>query len=66
MTPAMCHHNYTGVTAREVDVVELHDCFSTTELITYEALVSHPALIIACPPLHLVDYTHTTSLGAVQ
>ena len=27
----------TGVTAREVDVVELHDCFSTNELITYEA-----------------------------
>ena len=23
----------------EVDVVELHDCFSTNELITYEALV---------------------------
>ena len=34
----------TGVTAREVDVVELHDCFSTNELITYEALVSHPAV----------------------
>ena len=41
----------TGMTAREVDVVELHDCFSTNELITYEALVSHPALIITCPPL---------------
>ena len=41
----------TGVTPRDVDVVELHDCFSTNELITYEALVSHPALIIACPPL---------------
>ena len=34
----------TGVTAKEVDVVELHDCFSTNELITYEALVSHPAV----------------------
>ena len=33
----------TGVTAKEVDV-ELHDCFSTNELITYEALVSHPAV----------------------
>ena len=27
------------VTPDEVDVVELHDCFSTNELITYEALV---------------------------
>ena len=27
------------VTPEEVDVVELHDCFSTNELITYEALV---------------------------
>ena len=68
----------TGVTAREVDVVELHDCFSTNELITYEALVSHPALslMIACPPLHTYNpgwsymhtiiHTHTTSLGTVQ
>ena len=31
-----------GVTAKDVDVVELHDCFSTNELITYEALVSYP------------------------
>ena len=27
-----------GVTAADVDVVELHDCFSANELITYEAL----------------------------
>ena len=27
-----------GVTPNEVDVVELHDCFSANELITYEAL----------------------------
>lgn len=27
-----------GITAQDVDVVELHDCFSTNELITYEAL----------------------------
>ena len=33
---------YVGVTAKDVDVVELHDCFSTNELITYEALVSYP------------------------
>ncbi|KAF6037070.1 hypothetical protein EB796_004631 [Bugula neritina] len=28
----------TGITPTDVDVVELHDCFSTNELITYEAL----------------------------
>lgn len=28
----------TSITAHDVDVVELHDCFSTNELITYEAL----------------------------
>jgi acetyl-CoA acyltransferase len=27
-----------GVTAEDVDVIELHDCFSANELITYEAL----------------------------
>ena len=27
-----------GVTADQVDVVELHDCFSANELVTYEAL----------------------------
>jgi acetyl-CoA acetyltransferase len=28
----------TGVGPEDVDVIELHDCFSTNELITYEAL----------------------------
>lgn len=28
----------TGLTAEDVDVIELHDCFSANELITYEAL----------------------------
>ncbi|XP_013148116.1 PREDICTED: non-specific lipid-transfer protein-like [Papilio polytes] len=28
----------TGVSPSEIDVVELHDCFSSNELITYEAL----------------------------
>jgi acetyl-CoA acetyltransferase len=27
-----------GITARDVGVVELHDCFATNELLTYEAL----------------------------
>jgi acetyl-CoA acetyltransferase len=33
-------YEQAGVGPEEVDVVELHDCFSTNELITYEALVS--------------------------
>jgi len=28
----------SGYTPQDVDVVELHDCFSANELITYEAL----------------------------
>ena len=32
-------YEQAGVGPEEVDVVELHDCFSTNELITYEALV---------------------------
>ena len=48
---------YTGVTGNNVDVVaiELHDCFSTNELIAYEALVSYPTeLQVSClPPLDL-------------
>ena len=33
-------YNQAGVSPDQVDVVELHDCFSTNELITYEALVN--------------------------
>ena len=29
---------FLGVSPADVDVVELHDCFSTNELLTYEAL----------------------------
>lgn len=28
----------SGLTPQNVDVVELHDCFSANELVTYEAL----------------------------
>ena len=28
----------SGYRPQDVDVVELHDCFSTNELVTYEAL----------------------------
>jgi sterol carrier protein 2 len=28
----------TGISAKQVDVVELHDCFATNEMITYEGL----------------------------
>ncbi len=31
-------YDATGITADDVDVIELHDCFSANELITYEAL----------------------------
>ena len=31
-------YEQSGVGPEQVDVVELHDCFSTNELITYEAL----------------------------
>ena len=30
----------TGIQATDAQVVEVHDCFSTNELLTYEALVS--------------------------
>ena len=31
-------YQQAGITADDVDVIELHDCFSTNELLTYEAL----------------------------
>ena len=31
-----------GIGPQEVDVIELHDCFSPNELITYEALALCP------------------------
>mmetsp|Transcript_9972 Transcript_9972/g.18935 ORF Transcript_9972/g.18935 Transcript_9972/m.18935 type:complete len:122 (-) Transcript_9972:49-414(-) len=31
-------YQQSGLTPEDVDVVELHDCFSANELITYEAL----------------------------
>ena len=33
-------YQQAGLTAEDVSIVELHDCFSTNELIMYEALVS--------------------------
>ncbi|XP_007430965.1 non-specific lipid-transfer protein [Python bivittatus] len=35
---AKCCFSKTGLTPEDVDVIELHDCFSVNELITYEAL----------------------------
>lgn len=32
------YHCFTGLSRDDVNVVELHDCFSCNELITYEAL----------------------------
>ena len=31
-------YSKTGLKAADIDVIELHDCFSANELITYEAL----------------------------
>lgn len=31
-------YKQTGIRPSDVDVIELHDCFSANELITYEAL----------------------------
>jgi len=36
--PARRAYEQAGVGVEDVDVVELHDCFSANELITYEAL----------------------------
>lgn len=36
-------YNKTGIRPRDIQVIELHDCFSANELITYEALS-------LCPP----------------
>jgi acetyl-CoA acetyltransferase len=31
-------YEQSGLTPQEIDVIELHDCFSSNELLTYEAL----------------------------
>lgn len=36
----------TGIEATDAQVVEVHDCFSTNELLTYEALVSNSSILI--------------------
>ena len=40
MTKKAADHVYkkSGLTPNDIDVVELHDCFSANELLTYEAL----------------------------
>ena len=37
-TAARQVYEQAGISAADVDVIELHDCFSTNELLTYEAL----------------------------
>ncbi|KAA0021246.1 lipid-transfer protein [Antrihabitans cavernicola] len=37
-TAAAKVYEQAGITAEDVDVIELHDCFSANELLTYEAL----------------------------
>ncbi|KAI8617828.1 thiolase-like protein [Chytriomyces sp. MP71] len=43
-------YSQAGISAQNVDVCELHDCFSGNELITYDALG-------LCPPGQAVPYT---------
>ena len=52
-------YSQAGVTPDEVDVVELHDCFSTNELITYEALV-WSSCSAYCTPRLAYSHAHTT------
>jgi len=49
----------SGLSAQDVDVIELHDCFSANELITYEAL----GLAEVGEGHHLVDSGDTTYGG---
>jgi acetyl-CoA acyltransferase len=49
----------SGLTADDVDVIELHDCFSANELLTYEAL----GLAEVGEGHHLVDSGDTTYGG---
>jgi len=35
---AQAVYKTAGISAKDVQVIELHDCFSANELITYEAL----------------------------
>ena len=49
----------SGLTAGDVDVIELHDCFSANELLTYEAL----GLAAKGEGHHLIDSGDTTYGG---
>ena len=48
----------TGVQPSAVQVVELHDCFSANELITYEALGLCPEVILFISLLILLLSKH--------
>ncbi|PNJ53929.1 SCP2 isoform 8 [Pongo abelii] len=41
----------SGLTPNDIDVIELHDCFSTNELLTYEALGLCPEGLAQCAEL---------------
>ncbi|WP_370591430.1 lipid-transfer protein [Saccharopolyspora montiporae] len=58
-TAARQVYEQAGVDPSDVDVIELHDCFSTNELITYEAL----GLCAAGEGGRLVDAAETTYGG---
>ena len=52
-----CTLPLAGYSRDDVDVVELHDCFSTNELITYEALGLCQPGTVQEEPTHPVVFT---------
>lgn len=49
----------SGVFPKDVDVIELHDCFSANELITYEALgLCEPGMLYSFVYLHKYTYIY--------
>lgn len=54
-----------GLAPSDVNVIELHDCFSANELITYEALglCKEGVYFGFCPALYLKKYDKTTGRG---
>ena len=59
----------TGLKAADMDVIELHDCFSANELITYEALglcpegITKDSQSINCLFINLVPSCEETSFS---
>ena len=57
---AMAVYHKSGLGPQDVDVVELHDCFSANELISYEALgLCAPGTGGSWTVMHTHTHTHT-------